>query len=165
MFQPIYNLSRTFLLHNQLHGPEISDFHLLIGKNCSNLKKIKKLRNIYPVLPPLKLYCLELKKLNQFSKIVEKTIEDENEKNESENKNENENENNESHSSRKIYHLNMSLLKSQDFLLRDLQRAQEILYQIRWNNKIHDNILAADNIKYIKDERILYNLSKQLEGR
>lgn len=153
-FPPISSLTQTFALLDHIYGPKVSDFHQYVGTNCGNLKTLKEKSNIYPVIPPVKLYCSNLRK---EYKLIEDEISNLNgHENEIGNRNSND------EKIIKKYYLNMSRLRKQDSLLRELQLAQKSKYQIRWNQQIHKEIFA-NNIEYITDQTILFNRKTALE--
>jgi hypothetical protein len=149
--QPIYRLKQTFAHVETQYPHQLQRFYDLAGQGCRNLKKLKAQQSTPPVIPPLGLYCGDLRKLSNWPLVLEMTheqtslgaAEEQGAKRKS------------------SPHLNISILRSQSCILRDIQRAQEIPYRFRYDEKIQSDLVNCP--LYCMDEKVLDARSLQLE--
>lgn len=182
--QPIYRLKQTFAAFEELYPSQLANFENITGSRCQLLKK-KSLSCSYPLIPYIGSYCMDIRKIDNFKKTIEITernifdsdkcdnnIETKDNKDSGDNDNNNCDDNNQEEKKEKIIweknnylHLNMIILRSQDRLFREIQRAQETPYRFRWNEKIH-NLLEEKflNPSCCLDDDGLEKKSRRLEA-
>lgn len=166
--QPIYRLKNTFSYVESQYPDQLQRFYDLIGQGCRNLKKLKVQYSTPPVIPPLGLYCGDLRKLSNWPLILDipsdqsygspstsSLTETKDTTCTSTPKNENE--------KLKSMHLNLFILRTQSCILREIQKAQEIPYRLRVDENIQKNLINCP--MYCMDERVLDARSYQLEAR
>lgn len=151
---PIYRLKQTFAHVETQYPNQLQRFYDLCGQGCRNLKKLKVQQSTPPVIPPLGLYCGDLRKLSnwplvldiqldQSSAVAVGTSEDEKQK-------------------LKSMHLNIAILRTQSCILREIQKAQEIPYRFRYDDRIQNDFINCP--MYCMDEKVLDARSYQLEA-
>jgi hypothetical protein len=149
--QPIYRLKQTFAHAETQYPHQLQRFYDLTGQGCRNLKKLKAQQSTPPVIPPLGLYCGDLRKLSNWPLVLEMTYEPTMAA-----------EDEQGGTKRKVsHHLNISILRSQSCILRDIQRAQEIPYRFRSDERIQTDLLNCP--LYCMEEKVLDARSLQLE--
>lgn len=175
---PVFRLKQTFSCLDDLYPSQREDFLKMTGPVCRGLKKLKRLTNSYPVIPPVGSYCMDIRKLLNWKKTIElteKKLTKDNTETKAEFDDDNDDDSDEGEDKKERsrweknpdIHLNMYILKIQDNLLHDLERAQETPYRFRWNPRIHELLkgkIENKTSKYCMDENVLYKRSRYLEA-
>jgi hypothetical protein len=155
--QPIYRLKKTFAYVESQYPHHLQRFYDLAGQGCRNLKKLKSQQSSPPVIPPLGLYCGDLRKLSHWPLVLEHHHpHEEQDRNGEELKEVADRE-----KTRKMS-LNISKLRSQSCILRDIQKAQEIPYRLRLDERIQSELMNCP--MFCMEEKVLDARSYQLEA-
>ena len=160
--QPIYRLKKTFSFVESQYPYQLQRFYDLAGQGCRNLKKLKSQQSSPPVIPPLGLYCGDLRKLSNWplvlehhrhlqTNMLEQKLSGKAEKNEEVN----------NQPPEKLLSLNLSKLRSQSCILRDIQKSQEIPYRFRYDERIQKELIHCP--MFCMEEKVLDARSYQLE--